>query len=102
MFVVIILLNFLIAVISQSYENVMNSKTILEYKDVADLNKEIQVFLAAINVCKWNEPLIRNNKMILSLKADVGLNEESNEWVGFVQTMKIFVRKHLSLTNDKI
>jgi hypothetical protein len=34
------MLNFLIAVISQSYENVMDSKTIMKYSDMAALNKE--------------------------------------------------------------
>lgn len=38
--IVIILLNFLIAVISSSYETVMSSKTIKEYQDIAALNKE--------------------------------------------------------------
>ena len=39
-FVLIILLNFLIAVISQSYENVMNSSTPLKYKDRARMSRE--------------------------------------------------------------
>ena len=48
--IVIILLNFLIAVISQSYENVMNSKSIKKYKDIAHLNKEAFLCLETI---KW-------------------------------------------------
>lgn len=43
--VLIILLNFLIAVISQSYEKVKNSAIILEYQDRCELNREAhQVF----------------------------------------------------------
>lgn len=63
--VLIILLNFLIAVISQSYENVMNSKTIKKYKDLAHLNKEAYLFLNTIGCTQ--KKLIKNNRIILSL-----------------------------------
>ena len=44
-FVVIILLNFLIAVIGQSYENVMSKQDIKKYQDMADLNEEALMWI---------------------------------------------------------
>ena len=51
--VVIILLNFLIAVISQSYENVMSNKVIKQYQDIAALNKETYEFLEFLFPTKY-------------------------------------------------
>ena len=44
----IILMNFLIAVISESYTNVSESKTQYVYKDKADMNSECQQLLSSI------------------------------------------------------
>ena len=41
----IILLNFLIAIISQSYENVMSKSAIFKYKQRAQLNQECLMML---------------------------------------------------------
>lgn len=41
-------MNFLIAVISESYTNVSESKTQYVYKDKADMNSECQQLLSSI------------------------------------------------------
>ena len=97
--IVIILLNFLIAVISQSYENVMNSKTIKKYKDIAHLNKEAFMFYKTIGVSP-GQNLISNNKVLLSLVVG-DEQQETEEWTGFVKTMKIFVKKHLAINSER-
>lgn len=96
--IVIILLNFLIAVISQSYENVMNSKSIMKYQDMAALNKEAYNFM---NFFGFKYPLMKKNRLLLTLEAsnDEG---ETGEWGGFVQTMKIFVKKSLNDNLNKM
>ena len=97
------MLNFLIAVISQSYENVMNNKTILKYQDIAALNKEAYMFMNNIR-CRWSseDSLINNNRILLSLKADENLDEESSEWNGIVSTMKTFTKYENARTNEVI
>ena len=90
--IVIILLNFLIAVISQSYENVMSSKTIKQYQDIAALNKETFQFLNTMGLLAGNE-LVQKNRILITVEAE---NEnESSEWTGFVSTMKSFIKKSL-------
>ena len=96
--IVIILLNFLIAVISQSYENVMNSKSIMKYQDMASLNKEAYQFM---NHWGFKHPLIKKNRLLVTLEvlSDEG---ETSEWSGFVQTMKMFVKKQLQENQYKL
>ena len=81
----------------------MNSKTIKHYQNVAALNKETYLLLNTIG-WKWNswgKSLIKNNKILLSLEVN-DENKETNEWVGIVSTMKIFIKKMNSITIDKI
>lgn len=44
----IILLNFLIAVISQTYQRVVSSQTNYTYKDKAEMNEECQLILTTL------------------------------------------------------
>ena len=46
MIMVIVMLNFLISVISQSYEQVMNNKEIKKFDNLTSLNMEVYQFLA--------------------------------------------------------
>ena len=92
--VVIILLNFLIAVISQSYENVMNSKTIKKYKDIAHLNKEAYLILSMVGLVSKSK-LVKNNRILLSIKVNENTTTETEEWAGFATTMKNFFKKNL-------
>ena len=78
----------------------MNSKDILEYKYMTDLNLEAQQMIAYFNP-KWIKQLIKNNMLLISLEETLE-SEETSEWVGFVKTMKIFIQKKLGMTNDMI
>ena len=49
----------------------------------------------------WNESLIHNNKIVLSLEVN-DETKETNEWIGIVSTMKIFTKKQNSITNENI
>ena len=95
--IVIIMLNFLISVISQSYENVMNSHKIKRYQDIATFNKEVYEFLAAIGILSFisNKKQINQNKIVIAAESNDEASDETDEWVGFVQTMKLFVRKNV-------
>ena len=65
--ILIILINFLIAVISQSYENVMDSRLIYKYSQRTDLN------LTMSNVYEFKEKLeSRYDCVILSSNTDHG------------------------------
>ena len=78
----------------------MNSKDILEYKYMTDLNLEAQQMIAYFNP-KWIKQLIKNNMLLISLEETLE-SEETSEWVGFVKTMKIFIHKKLGMTNDRL
>ena len=41
--------------------------------------------------------MIQNNQIILSLTIEEENDEETAEWVGFVQTMKIFLKKSFTV-----
>jgi hypothetical protein len=86
MFIFIILLNFLIAVISQSYENVMDSSLIFKYKQRANLNTETRVIYDGLN-------LLDKRIDAYYLTSNVETSERGGEWSGFVQNMKKLIRK---------
>ena len=50
----------------------------------------------------FTEALLEEDKpqLILSLKSEEGDNVESDEWVGFIQTMKIFIKKSFTTANE--
>ena len=49
----------------------------------------------------WNESLIHNNKIVLSLEVN-DETKETNEWIGIVSTMKIFTKKQNFISNENI
>lgn len=50
--ILIVLMNFLIAVISQSYENVMDTAVMIKYQQRCDLNQEVALVYEHSNVLK--------------------------------------------------
>ena len=107
--IVIIMLNFLISVISQSYENVMNSKEVMKYRNRSTYNRETYYFLDMICLLNFftfkkltGRKQINENQIIISIPTAASIVEETSEWAGFVQTMKKFVRKHIHVTNSSI
>ena len=89
--VVIILLNFLIAVISQSYENVMNSSTILKFKDIAQLNREAYMILQFLGV-----KMIYTNQIIMTIPDEENVENKEEGWTGFVQALKQYIKIHVT------
>ena len=83
----IMILNFLIAIISQSYENVMSKSQILKYKTRVDLNLEcLQVIDFLVKLERFESLLI------------VSQNEdhlENGEWEGVVNSIKLYIRQSM-------
>jgi hypothetical protein len=87
-YMVIVLLNFLIAIISQSYEKVMNFNTMYMYQNKVELNKE---YLMIVRKMPWVKMEDINLLVMFSpISSELGIN---NEWLGFVQTLKTFIVK---------
>ena len=82
----IILLNFLIAVISQVYDNVVAEQKLVAYIHRAELNKEY--YMIERFLCKLKE------FKVLVFSIDKELQEkEDDENVGFVQSIKNYIHK---------
>lgn len=95
MFIFIILLNFLIAVISQSYEKVMDGKVILQYRQRSILNNEKQIVWGSLG-------LLDKRCDVFYLTSNVESSERGNEWSGFVQNMKKHIGKQTAQVNKNL
>lgn len=98
--VLIVLLNFLIAVISQSYENVMDSSDILTYSARCAFNSETFPLKSFIGKDLINKT-IANNCIIVTVP-DQEAEGQSSEWAGFVQTLKMFIKKQNGRAEEKM
>lgn len=87
--ILIVLLNFLIAVVSQSYENVMNSATQFKYAQRCELIREA----AVINKTFPISDVVDYHVFVLRCNVN---EEEGGDWAGFVQTIKTFIRGETS------
>ena len=83
----IIILNFLIALISQSYEEVMTSRKKYLYSSRADLNKKF-IFLKGVITGNMDT----FNVIMLSYEKE-GESESGDEWQGFIQTIRTSIKK---------
>ena len=90
----IILLNFLIAVISQTYEKVMNNQFSYRISHMVELNVEMQQLLNTqlFRLCcccyrKHNRnQILNNNRILMTIKEKKYGQDEDNQWLGFVKT----------------
>ena len=82
--VLIILLNFLIAIISQSYENVMSKLEVFKYKTRADFNLECLQVMEFFGRLESFDTLL-----LVTQNEDV---TDANEWTGIINTIKTFSR----------
>lgn len=87
-FIYILLLNFLIAVISQSYADVMANANISQYKQRAELNRECLIRSKAFGQDR--------EVSVLILSADTQDESLESKWFTFLQT----IRKLLSQTSQ--
>jgi len=80
----IILINFLIAVISDSYEEVMSSVIIYEYKQKSMLNRECLIIDKAKNI---------DTSIACSILSANTFDESANtKWARFIETIKVHLK----------
>jgi len=86
----VILLNFVIALISQYYEDVMNRRVMHTYKMKHDLNNEYYVFNEFLVKMGWKT----DDKIDAIILIDGEKIEDALVWKGLTQTMKkVFVEE---------
>lgn len=91
--ILIVLLNFLIAVVSQSYENVMNSATQFKYKQRCEMIREAAIINQTFGFYKKYHVFV--------LQCNVFDEDSGGDWAGFVQTLKTFIKGETSKINAK-
>lgn len=102
-FILIILLNFLIAIISQSYDEVMSREEINRYQSRCELNGEIALIddkvkeLTQIVTDSNNEP-----SRCFYIVANAYNVVTDNEFLGFVKTIKMTIKRQNKLMKDEI
>ena len=91
----IILLNFLIAVISQVYDSVVADQKLLLYTHRAEMNREYYM------IKRFFDENVEFKILVFSI--DKSLAEgEADDWVGFVQAIKNFVSKQNITLGKKV
>ena len=79
------MLNFLIAVISQVYDQVVENQEQVMYKHRAELNQEFFMIWKFFNIC---QPF---SIFVFSIDQN-HLYDDNKEWSGFVQEIKQFTQ----------
>ena len=91
-FMLIILTNFLIAIISQSYDDVMSKEQIFNYMSKCDLNIEAAILKDAYhNLFVRTEPKPFRLFYVVCAAAD---GEDGGEFEGFVKTIKNAIKRY--------
>ena len=97
----IVLLNFVIALISQVYEDVMNSQKRHIYVQRQELNDECDRFFSYLEDVKfWN----KKNASFISQMVIVNCNIDDilgEEWQGVIQTLKRFILEKVMTPFEK-
>ena len=91
--ILVILMNFLIAIIAQSFEEMMSQQLINKYKHRAEMNRECRLNLYSFGYA----PKID----CLTIQADNSVNETS-EWQGFVQSIKKTLKFEMDGIKEKL
>ena len=91
---IIVLLNFLIAVISQTYEDVMSRKIVTTILQMAEMNRECRLILDALNQDRTLPPFILSTE-----KIDADMKET---WQGFIVTIKNHINDNSNFTNERL
>ena len=85
---VVVNLNFLIAVISQSYEESMNNMVINQYRTRAEMNQQVY---KNMHLLGWFKDRFRTVIVAQEVDNDNAINK--NEWNGYAQTVKTYLKK---------
>ena len=90
----VILLNFLIAIISQSYEDVMSREVITKYGLRSTMNEQCRLIMKALS--------FSDNVTMFVLSANNQHEMDGNNWLGFVNTLKKHMNQQTILLNNKL
>ena len=63
------------------------------YENRVTLNREAYKFLEKIGWFKNKKALVQNNRILISLKANED-SQSSDEWIGFIQTIKKIMKSN--------
>jgi hypothetical protein len=85
------MLNFLIAVISQTYEQVMALQITYRYYHRADLNLECRLFLSNFVNLETYDCLLIQTAIENELTNNTFGADGENQWLGFVNTIKRYI-----------
>ena len=88
-FLLVVLLNFVIALISQYYENVMNLSNMHTYIMKQDLNSECDTFYQYL----CDSGRIVDERIDTIILIDAAAHEDDGEWKGLTQVMKTFINQ---------
>lgn len=97
-FMLIMLLNFLIAIISQSYDQVMTNSQVLLYNMRCDFNMECALLYDFYEEFRSAEEL----GQVYVVSADVNDEQNDNQFTGFVKPIKDLVRTELDALKGRI
>ena len=102
-FCLIILLNFLIAIIGQSYEQVMERKNQFKYQHRSELNRECFLFLRTFTSLS---KLFREDggsfNVVYIWSAIAGADDESEDWFGMLSSVKGHIKSEGQSLKDCI
>ena len=94
---VVVNLNFLIALISQSYEESMNNMIIDQYSTKAEFNNQVYKNMKLLG---WG---MKNFKtVIVAQEVDNDNATNKNEWNGYAKTVKTYLKKQIDNKVDDL
>lgn len=89
-----ILLNFIISLLNQSYEKVLNNATIITYSIKVGLNQEAYVITKAF---KEHLGLVKKGSMSMFLLTANSESNDNSEWKGYIKSVKNFIQAESSI-----
>ena len=95
-FIFIVLLNFIIAIIGQSYDSVMEKATQYMYLQRTDMNMECRVTLKYLGMLKTMD------QFVLTASLEDGHQHDDDEFCGFVRTIEDYIMKQNKATYEGI
>ena len=87
-FINVILLNFMIALISQSYEKVISRSLVYKYQNRAEMNREYRLLKK-----QFFEPM--DCMIIFAEKINEKAEDDGEDWNGFVNSVNKFLKDNL-------
>jgi hypothetical protein len=95
----VIFMNFIVAVVSESYEKCMQRQTIEKYRRRLQMIREKEIIMSRE---EWANQRYFPNSLILVEPENSSDEVGSSEWMGFVKDIKVNVQKNLVEQEGKI